>query len=90
MPGKIVVRLLLEDEYTKHIIVPAQYQKVKILGEVIALGGDEPLGDEEYPLAKGDIVCFSPSSGVNVTVGRDSVLVLKVTEILARVSWPSQ
>lgn len=86
MPGKVVVRLLQEQEFSQHIVVPPQYQSVKILGQVIALGDDEAEGDD-YPLKIGDTVAFGANSGIKLRIDRDEVLVLKTAEILTKVSW---
>lgn len=87
MPGKIVVRLLEETEYSEHIIVPAKYQTVRVLGQVMAVGRDEPDGDTFYPLAVGDTVAFNSTAGIQLTIDREQVLILRVTEILTKVRW---
>jgi Co-chaperonin GroES (HSP10) len=85
MPGKIVVDLLVEDEIGG-IIIPAQYARTRVMGTVRALGGDEEEG-EFFDLAIGDTVLFGQNSGVEVTVDRVRVLILRTSEILCKVTW---
>jgi len=85
MPGKIVVDLITEEEIGG-IIIPSQYQKIRVMGTIRALGTDEDEGDF-YDLAVGDTVIFSQNSGVEVTVDRTKVLILRTSEILCKVEW---
>ena len=85
MPGKIVVDLITEEEIGG-IIIPAQYQQQRVIGTIRALGDDEEEGDF-YDLKVGDTVLFGRNSGVEVTVDRIKVLVLRTSEILCKVTW---
>jgi len=85
MPGKIVVDLITEEE-VGGILIPTQYQQQRVIGRIRAIGDDEIEGDL-YDLRVGDTVLFSRNSGVEVTVDRVKVLVLRTSEILCKVSW---
>lgn len=85
MPGKIVVDLITDD-VVGGIIIPAQYQKVRVMGTIRALGDDEGDGDE-YDLAVGDTIMFSRNSGVEIELDRVKVLVLRTNEVLCKVTW---
>ena len=93
MPGKIAVRLL-EEQTQGGLILPNDV-KSRVLGEVIAIGGDEEEGDF-YDLAIGDVVMFGVNSGVKVGVDeittdggrrRHEVLIFRTAEILTKVRW---
>lgn len=88
MPGKIVVRLH-EDERIGSLLLPPSAQRSKVLGTIIAIGGDEEEDDDSsfYPLAVGDVVLFGQNSGIRVEVDRVSVLILRTSEILTKVHW---
>jgi co-chaperonin GroES (HSP10) len=88
MPGKIVVDLITEEE-VNGIIIPSQYQQLRVIGTIRALGDDEEEGDY-YDLRVGDTVLFSRNSGVEVTVDRVKVLVLRTSEILCKVTWDDE
>lgn len=85
MPGKIVVDLITDD-IVGGIIIPAQYQKVRVMGTIRALGDDEGDGDE-YDLAVGDTIMFSRNSGVEIELDRVKVLILRTNEVLCKVTW---
>lgn len=70
--------------------------KSRVMGEVIAIGGDEDDGDEYFPVQVGDIVMFGVNSGVKIALdaigadgsrSRHEVLVFRVNEILTKVVW---
>lgn len=85
MPGKIVVRLITEEKIG-NLILPISAQTQRCIGIVEAIGGDELEGDE-YDLSLGDMVLFGRSSGIEATVLRHKVLILRTSEILCRIEW---
>lgn len=85
MPGRVVVELITSTEYNG-IIIPAVSQKERVMGTILAIGGDEAEG-EEWDLAVGDTVCFGRSSGIELEVDRARVLVLRTAEILCKLTW---
>lgn len=84
MPGKIVVEAIEETDY-QGLILPYD-TKSRVLGRVIAVGGDEEDGDD-YPVAVGDIVLFHQNSGVKVRIERTEVLFFRTAEILSTITW---
>lgn len=83
MPGKIVVEPFTEDTVGGIILMN---DKSRVMGTVIAVGGDEEEGDE-YEVAVGDIVLFHQNSGVKVRVDRVEVLIFRTSEILSTITW---
>jgi co-chaperonin GroES (HSP10) len=83
MPGKIVVRPITETQ-VGNIWLPED--RSRVMGEVLAIGGDEDEGDD-FPIAVGDTVLFSRNSGVRIKVDRTEVLVFRTAEILCRITW---
>lgn len=86
MPGKIVVEPFTETQ-VGGLWLPED--RSRVLGVVIAVGGDEDEGDE-YDVKVGDVVLFSRNSGVKVSVDRIEVLVFRTSEILCTVTWDEQ
>lgn len=83
MPGRVAVRLHSEDRVGS-LIIPPQYQKSRVMGTIIALGDDESEG-EDWDLTVGELVLFGMNAGIQVQVGRESVLLLRTSEILCKV-----
>lgn len=98
MPGRIGVKALKEEAMGGIVLVR---DASAVMGEVVCIGGDEPDGDEDFPLAVGDVVMFNRNSGIKVSVdekGIDdggvpyrvshSLHFLRTAEIITKVRWP--
>jgi co-chaperonin GroES (HSP10) len=90
MPGKIVAKLRVEEQRSGLILLsdPANSR----VAEVVAVY--EPfqyhLDNPDAPMTEayvkvGDLVIFGRHNGVEITVGRDRLMVLKETEILTKI-----
>ncbi|HET9936378.1 MAG TPA: co-chaperone GroES [Methyloceanibacter sp.] len=84
---RVVVRRIEEDERTKGgIIIPDTAKEKPQEGEVIAVGPGR-LNDkgERLPVEvnKGDRILFGKYSGSEVTVGEESYLIMRESDILA-------
>lgn len=86
MPGKIVVQPTTEDK-VGNLWLPND--KSRVMGTVLAVGGDEMDGDD-YPVRVGDTVMFSQNSGVKIKVDRHEVLIFRTSEILCTVTWEGE
>lgn len=86
MPGRVAVQL---EERTRigSLILPPGAQRSRVMGTIVAIGGDESDGEDYFDLAVGDQVLFGQNSGIMVSVGNESVLILSTREVLCRLNW---
>lgn len=87
MPGKIVVEPFTEDQ-VGGLWLPND--KSRVMGTVIAVGGDEDDEGDDYDVKVGDVVLFHQNSGVKVKVDRVEVLFFRTSEILCTVTWEEE
>jgi chaperonin GroES len=86
----VIVKALEEEEMTASgIVLPDTAKEKPQRGKVIAVGDgkwDED-GDKRIPLdvAKGDEVLYSKYGGTEITVEGDDLLVLRESDVLAKV-----
>jgi chaperonin GroES len=84
---RLLVRRIAEEEKTKGgIIIPDTAKEKPQEGEVIAVGPGRvnDKGDRVEPeVHKGDKILFGKYSGTEVTVGDDSYLIMRESDILA-------
>lgn len=88
MEDRIVVRPIEPEEVSKGgIIIPATSKDKPQLGEVLAAG--EGVRREgafvAVTLQPGDKILFGKYSGMEVTLNGDKVLILRASDVLARV-----
>jgi chaperonin GroES len=87
---RVIVKALEEDETTASgIVLPDTAKEKPQRGKVVAVGEgkwDED-GDKRIPLdvAKGDEVLYSKYGGTEITVEGDDLLVLRESDVLAKV-----
>ncbi|HMS72727.1 MAG TPA: co-chaperone GroES [Baekduia sp.] len=88
---RVIVRAIAEEEKTASgLVLPDTAQEKPQKGEVIAAGDgrwDED-GDKRIPLdvEKGDVVLYSKYGGTEIKVDGEELLVLRESDILAKVS----
>jgi chaperonin GroES len=87
---RLIVEVLDEDELTvSGIVLPDTAQEKPQRGKVLAVGpGARNQDTGEYiqmDVAKGDEVVFSKYGGTEVKVGTDDVLILRESDVLAKV-----
>jgi len=87
---RLIVQAIEEDEVTASgIVLPDTAKEKPQRGKVIA-AGDGKIGDDgkRVPLdvKKGDEVLYSKYGGTEVTVEGDDLLVLRESDVLAKVS----
>jgi len=87
---RLIVKAVEEDEVTASgIVLPETAKEKPQKGEVLAVGDgawDED-GEKRIPLdvAKGDTVLYSKYGGTEVKVDGDDLLVLRESDVLAKV-----
>ncbi len=87
---RVIVRAIAEEEKTASgLVLPDTAQEKPQKGEVIAAGDgrwDED-GDKRIPLdvEKGDVVLYSKYGGTEIKVDGEELLVLRESDILAKV-----
>jgi chaperonin GroES len=88
MAGRLVVRTSrMEDEITASgLILPASKADRPTVGKVVAACAEYEQDGEDYePLFKpGEVVVFGKWTGTEIEVGRDKFLLIRETDILAR------
>ena len=88
---RLIVKALEEDETTASgIVLPDTAKEKPQRGKVVAVGEgkwDED-GDKRIPLdvAEGDEVLYSKYGGTEITVEGDDLLVLRESDVLAKVA----
>ncbi len=88
---RVIVRAIAEEEKTASgLVLPDTAQEKPQKGEVIAAGDgrwDED-GEKRIPLdvEKGDVVLYSKYGGTEIKVDGEELLVLRESDILAKVS----
>ena len=86
--GRVVIRTTrMEDEITSAgLIIPARSNDRPTVGKVVASCAEYEQDGEDYdPLYKpGEIVIFGKWTGTEIEVGRDKFLLIRETDILAR------
>jgi chaperonin GroES len=91
---RLIVKPIEEEETTASgIVLPDTAKEKPQKGQVVAVGDgkwDED-GEKRIPLdvAEGDEVLYSKYGGTEVTVEGDELLVLRESDVLAKVSCPS-
>ncbi|HYI73914.1 MAG TPA: co-chaperone GroES [Gaiellaceae bacterium] len=86
---RIIVEILDEEETTiSGIVLPDTAKEKPQRGTVLAVGPGSRDEDGEYikmDVAVGDEVIFSKYGGTEITVGSDDVLILRESDVLAKV-----
>ena len=86
--GRIAIRLKDIERETKSglVLLGDSHSPKPVVGTVVAVCEEYELDDEEYePLYKvGDIVVFGKYTGTRIQVGRDTYIILRENDILAR------
>ena len=86
---RVIVEILEEEETTTSgIVLPDTAKEKPQKGKVLAVGPGARDEDGEYitmDVEEGDIVIFSKYGGTEIKVGADDVLILRESDILAKV-----
>ena len=86
---RIIVEVLEEEETTvSGIVLPDTAQEKPQRGKVLAVGPGPRDEDGEYikmDVAVGDEVIFSKYGGTEIKIGADDVLILRESDVLAKV-----
>jgi chaperonin GroES len=86
---RIIVSVLEEEPTTTSgIVLPDTAQEKPQRGTVLAVGPGPRDEDGEHikmDLAEGDVVIFSKYGGTEIKVGADEVLILRESDVLAKV-----
>jgi chaperonin GroES len=86
---RIIVEVLDEEDVTASgIVLPETAKEKPQRGKVLAVGPGPRDEDGEYikmDVAEGDEVIFSKYGGTEIKVGLDEVLILRESDILAKV-----
>ena len=83
MHGRVAVKLISAATVTAGgIHIPEQYAGAPTQGTVYAIKESDR---DEYGLDVGDIVLFGPHTGTRVSIGRDTVIVLRIIDISSTV-----
>ena len=87
---RLIVKAIEEDQTTASgIVLPETAKEKPQRGEVLAVGDGawDDDGEKRIPLdvAKGDTVLYSKYGGTEVTVDGDDLLVLRESDVLAKV-----
>ena len=86
---RLIVEVLEEEETTvSGIVLPDTAQEKPQRGKVLAVGPGPRDEDGEYvkmDVEEGDEVIFSKYGGTEITVGADEVLILRESDVLAKV-----
>lgn len=90
MPGKIAIQRAEGREFTESgLVIPAAYRNKSQFGTVVAIYepfifNQQDMEETEAYVKVGDKVIFGQHSGVEVTVGGETVTILKEAEILTK------
>jgi chaperonin GroES len=86
---RIIVEVLEEEETTvSGIVLPDTAKEKPQKGKVLAVGPGPRDEDGEYikmDVEEGDVVIFSKYGGTEIKVGSEDVLILRESDILAKV-----
>src|SRR3954447_13557874 len=86
---RLIVEVLEEEETTTSgIVLPDTAKEKPQRGKVLAVGPGPRDEDGEYikmDVAEGDEVIFSKDGGTEIRVGTDEVLILRESDVLAKV-----
>ena len=86
---RVIVEVLDEEDVTKSgIVLPETAKEKPQRGNVLAVGPGPRDEDGKYikmDVEKGDEVIFSKYGGTEIKVGADEVLILRESDILAKV-----
>jgi|SRR3954465_1641423 chaperonin GroES len=86
---RLIVEVLEEEETTTSgIVLPDTAKEKPQRGKVLAVGPGPRDEDGEYikmDVAEGDEVIFSKYGGTEIRVGTDEVLILRESDVLAKV-----
>jgi chaperonin GroES len=86
---RVIVEILDEEEMTvSGIVLPDTAKEKPQKGKVLAVGPGARDEDGEYirmDVEEGDVVIFSKYGGTEIKVGSDDVLILRESDILAKV-----
>ncbi len=86
---RLIVEVLEEEETTESgIVLPDTAKEKPQRGRVLAVGPGPRDEDGEYitmDLSEGDEIIFSKYGGTEVKVGGDDVLILRESDVLAKV-----
>ena len=86
---RVIVEVLDEEETTvSGIVLPDTAKEKPQKGKVLAVGPGSRDEDGEYikmDVEEGDIVIFSKYGGTEIKVGSEDVLILRESDILAKV-----
>jgi chaperonin GroES len=86
---RLIVEILDEEETTvSGIVLPDTAKEKPQRGKVLAVGPGNRNEDGEYikmDVEKGDEVIFSKYGGTEIKVGSDDVLILRESDVLAKV-----
>ena len=86
---RVIVEVLEEEETTvSGIVLPDTAKEKPQKGKVLAVGPGARDEDGDYikmDVAEGDVVIFSKYGGTEIKVGSDDVLILRESDILAKV-----
>jgi chaperonin GroES len=86
---RIIVEILDEEETTvSGIVLPDTAKEKPQRGKVLAVGPGNRNEDGDYikmDVAEGDEVIFSKYGGTEIKVGTDDVLILRESDVLAKV-----
>jgi chaperonin GroES len=86
---RLIVEVLEEESTTASgIVLPDTAQEKPQRGKVLEVGPgprDEDGKRIEMDVAKGDVIIFSKYGGTEIKVGADEVLILRESDVLAKV-----
>jgi len=86
---RVIVEVLEEEELTvSGIVLPDTAKEKPQKGKVLAVGPGARDEDGEYikmDVEEGDVVIFSKYGGTEIKVGSEDVLILRESDILAKV-----
>jgi chaperonin GroES len=86
---RVIVEVLEEEETTvSGIVLPDTAKEKPQKGKVLSVGPGARDEDGEYikmDVEEGDVVIFSKYGGTEIKVGSDDVLILRESDILAKV-----
>ena len=86
---RLIVEVLEEESTTASgIVLPDTAQEKPQRGKVLEVGPgprDEDGKRIEMDVAKGDVVIFSKYGGTEIKIGADEVLILRESDVLAKV-----
>ena len=86
---RVIVEVLEEEETTvSGIVLPDTAKEKPQKGKVLAIGPGARDEDGEYipmDVEEGDVVIFSKYGGTEIKVGSEDVLILRESDILAKV-----